>query len=138
MAERSSRRDDDRRARDDWDDETSGNGELARDRRNGGRSVALERQDQDRASPRRRALAGAEFDPGRAIRVGLLRLARSWQESGSTYQAIHAYTEVLARYPQTGAANAAVEELLEMADTLARQGRYYAALNIFNKLEQLY
>jgi hypothetical protein len=45
---------------------------------------------------------------------------------------------VLVRYPQTGAANAAVEELLAMADMLARQGRYYAALNIFNKLEQLY
>ena len=82
--------------------------------------------------------AGVEFDPGRAIRVGLLRLARNWRESGSTYQAIHAYTEVLIRYPQTGAANAAVEELLVMADNLTRQGRYYAALNIFNKLEQLY
>jgi len=66
-----------------------------------------------------------------------VRLARRWSETGSIYQAIHAYTEVLIRYPQTGAAEAAAEELLMLADRLAQQGRYYAALNIFNKLEQL-
>ena len=83
-------------------------------------------------------MPGAVFDPRGAIRVGLLRLARNWKDSGSIYQAIHAYTEVLVRYPGTGAANVAVEELLGMAESLARQGRHYAALNIFNKLEQLY
>ena len=137
MAARSSRREDGNGARDDWDDEATPRGDgIGRERRNGGRSVAGEQQDQ--VSLRRRAITGAVFDPGQAIRVGLLRLARNWQESGSTYQAIHVYTEVLIRYPQTGAANAAVEELLVMADDLARQGRHYAALNIFNKLEQLY
>ncbi|MFN8636746.1 MAG: hypothetical protein U0893_23090 [Chloroflexota bacterium] len=70
--------------------------------------------------------------------VGLLRLARSWSETGSVYQAIHAYTEVLTRYPQTGAAEAAAEELLILAEQLAQQGRYYAALNIFNKLGLLW
>jgi tetratricopeptide (TPR) repeat protein len=77
------------------------------------------------------------FDPKPAIRVGLLRLARHWSDTGRIYQAIHAYTEVLRRYPGTGAAEAAAEELLIMADKLAYQGRFYAALNIFNKLEQL-
>ena len=77
------------------------------------------------------------FDPQRAIRVGLLRLARNWQRNGSTYQAIYAYTQVLIRYPDTGAAHAAVEELLELAETLEQQGRFHAALNIFNQLEQL-
>ena len=95
---------------------------------------ALERQ-----SPTRdRVVSGAVFDPRRDIPVGLLRLARSWSETGSTYQSIHAYTEVLIRYPQTGAADAAVEELLLLADRLAKEGRYYAALNIFNKVEELY
>jgi tetratricopeptide (TPR) repeat protein len=86
---------------------------------------------------RHRVVSGEVFNPRRAIRVGLLRLARNWSDTGSIYQAIHAYTEVVIRYPQTGAAEAAVEELLVLADKLARQGRYYAALNIFNKLEQL-
>jgi hypothetical protein len=92
----------------------------------------------ERRSPaRRRVVHGEVFSPRTAIQLGLVRLARSWSESGSIYQAIHAYTEVLIRYPQTGAAEVAAEELLMLAERLAQQGRYYAALNIFNKLEQL-
>jgi hypothetical protein len=82
-------------------------------------------------------VSGEIFHPRHAIPVGLLRLARNWSDTGSVYQAIHAYTEVIMRYPQTGAAEAAIEELLVLADKLAQQGRYYAALNIFNKLEEL-
>ena len=90
-----------------------------------------------RRSPAHRVVSGEVFNPRRAIPVGLLRLARNWSDAGSIYQAIHAYTEVLIRYPQTGAAEAAVEELLVLAEKLVQQGRYYAALNIFNKLEEL-
>lgn len=90
-----------------------------------------------RPPARHRVVSGEVFDPRRAIPVGLLRLARSWGDAGSIYQAIHAYTEVLIRYPRTGAAEAAAEELLVLVDRLARQGRYYAAFNIFNELEQL-
>jgi len=99
-----------------------------RNGRDGNRQLALARS---RPEP------GEVFDPRAAMRLGLLRLARNWKDQGSTYQAIHAYTEVVVRYPQSGAADAAVEELLGMADKLAQQGRYYAALNIFNRLEQL-
>jgi hypothetical protein len=124
--------------------------EDARDRRtetddadeadsNDGRSPnrQLVRAPERRPPARRRVVHGEVFDPRRAIPVGLLRLARNWSDAGSIYQAIHAYTEVVIRYPQTGAAEAAAEELLVLADKLARQGRYYAALNIFDKLEQL-
>jgi len=90
-----------------------------------------------RPPARHRVMYGEVFNPRGAIPVGLLRLARNWSDTGSIYQAIHAYTEVLVRYPQSGAAEAATEELLLMADKLSQQGRYYAALNIFNKLEQL-
>jgi tetratricopeptide (TPR) repeat protein len=133
-ATRRGRREDDDTARDQWTEaDEPEDGETERDRRGETRQLA-------RAAPQpaRRALPGDVFDPTGAIRVGLLRLARNWKDAGSTYQAIHAYTELLSRYPRTGAANAAVEELLEMAESLARQGKYFAALNIFNKLEQLY
>jgi tetratricopeptide (TPR) repeat protein len=85
----------------------------------------------------RRAEFGEVFEPRGATQVALLRLARNWHNAGSTYQAIHAYTQVLTRYPNTGAARAATEELLDIAETLERQGRFHAALNIFNQLEQL-
>lgn len=119
---RASNDDSDRRASD--DDDSTRNRQMVRA--------------PDRRPPARNRVAHGEvFNPRRAIPIGLLRLARSWSDTGAVYQAIHAYTEVLIRYPQTGAAEAAAEELLILAERLAQQGRYYAALNIFNKLELL-
>jgi tetratricopeptide (TPR) repeat protein len=139
MAVRESRRTrhaDDEEARDQWSEPADS------DERDDGDNGQVTDRQMVRAPARRspaphRVVSGEVFDPRRAIPVGLLRLARNWSETGSVYQAIHAYTEVLIRYPDTGAADAAVEELLILAELLAQQGRYYAALNIFNKLEQL-
>jgi hypothetical protein len=77
------------------------------------------------------------YDPQGAARAGLLRLATDWKEAGSTYQAMHAYMEVLTRYPQSGAAAAATEGLVNLADSLQKQGRFYAALNIYDKLDAM-
>lgn len=77
------------------------------------------------------------FDPRAATRVGLLRLGQHCQESGSTYGAIYAYTKVLERYPGRGAASAAVEELVSMANELMDQQKFYTALHIFDLLEEL-
>ena len=133
---RRTERDDDEDARDQWTD-TDEADEGREDEDGRGQTRQLVRATGRRQPARRRTVHGEVFDPRRAIPVGLLRLARNWQEAGSIYQAMHAYTEVLVRYPQTGAADAAVEELLLMANKLSQQGKYYAALNIFNKLEQL-
>ena len=111
----------------------------ATEQRGRGETGLTRRDDGRQASPagRRRAEMGEVFDPRTATGVALVRLARNWHRAGSTYQAIHAYTQVLIRYPGTGAASLAVEELLELAETLEQQGRFHAALNIFNQLEQL-
>jgi tetratricopeptide (TPR) repeat protein len=140
MAVRESRRtnrEDEEDSRDQW---TETEDSDQRDERTNGRSSdrQMVRASDRRLSAPSRVVHGEVFDPRRAVPIGLLRLARSWSDTGSVYQAIHAYTEVLVRYPQTGAAEAAAEELLILAERLAQQGRYYAALNIFNKLEQLW
>lgn len=134
---RRTRRDNDEETRDQW---TETEDSDQRDSDDDGRSSngQMVRSDERRPPARRRVVHGEVFDPRTAIQVGLVRLARNWSDAGRIYQAIHAYTEVLIRYPGTGAAEAAAEELLILADRLAHQGRYYAALNIFNKLEQLY
>lgn len=80
---------------------------------------------------------GEMFNPSAAIRVERLRLARRWRDAGLVYSAIYAYTQVLERYPCTGAARAAAEELLDLAKELADEDKYYTALNIFNRLEEL-
>jgi tetratricopeptide (TPR) repeat protein len=76
-------------------------------------------------------------DPQAATRAAFLRLAWNWKEAGATYQAIHAYTEILARFPGTGLAAAAAEDLLDIAQTLEQQGRFHSALDIFNQLDRI-
>lgn len=78
------------------------------------------------------------FDPISATRLATLRLARSWRFGGNTYAAMHAYERILAKYGGTPAAHAAAEELIAMAGELERDGKFYTALNIFNKVEEYY
>jgi hypothetical protein len=87
----------------------------------------------------KRQLAATEiFDPVSGARIARLRIARNWRFGGSPYAAMHAYEHILARYGGTPAASAAAEELISMADELERQGKFYSAMNILNKIEQYY
>lgn len=78
------------------------------------------------------------FDPVAASRLATLRLARNWRFGGNTYGAMHAYERILAKYGGTPAAHAAAEELIAMAGELEREGKFYTALNIYNKVEEYY
>jgi hypothetical protein len=78
------------------------------------------------------------FEPISAARLATLRLARNWRFGGNTYGAMHAYERILAKYGGTPAAHAAAEELIAMAGDLEREGKFYTALNIFNKVEEYY
>ena len=69
--------------------------------------------------------------------AGLLRLAWSCQESGAPIRAIHAYVELLTRYPDTPAADAAVADLVALSEQLAEDGQFHAALAIYDHLEHL-
>jgi tetratricopeptide (TPR) repeat protein len=121
------------------------NGERDRDRDRGrdrdgrgNRERAVARRQVQRQRPPARRLEPDEiFDPRGAVPVALLRLGNSSLVSGSIYTAIYAYTQVLERYPDTGAANAATENLLRLAAMLQDQGRFYTALNILNQIEEL-
>lgn len=77
------------------------------------------------------------FNPDGAIRVAQLRQAREWAAAGRPYAALSLYSHLLARYPGSGVAEAAVEELVDLAAQLQEQGHAYAALKIFRKVEEL-
>ncbi len=77
------------------------------------------------------------FDPVRAAQAGLLNLAWKWQESGSPIRAIHAYLELIGRYPDTPAAAAAVADLVALSDKLAEEGQFQTALAIYEHLERM-
>lgn len=83
------------------------------------------------------AQAPQGFDPSRAIQAGLLHLAWRWQQAGSPIRAIHAYMELLMRYPDTEAAAAAVADLVDLSEKLAREGQFHTALAIYEHLEHL-
>jgi hypothetical protein len=88
-------------------------------------------------TPRPLIEPGVVFDPKGVIRVGFLRLARNWKDTGQPYQAMHAYMIILQRYPGTAVADTAVEDLMELAESFEQEGKFYSAMNIFNKIESL-
>lgn len=84
-----------------------------------------------------RPAAQQPFDPKRCAQAGLLKLAWRWQEAGAPIRAIHTYMQVLTRYPHTAAAAAAVADLVELSEDLARHGHFHIALGIYEELEEL-
>jgi flagellar biosynthesis/type III secretory pathway ATPase len=79
----------------------------------------------------------ARYDRTAVTRSIRLRLARDLKNAGAIYQALHAYTEIMARYPGTDTARDAAVELAALAETLEQQGKVRTALHIFDTLEQL-
>jgi hypothetical protein len=77
------------------------------------------------------------FDPVRCAQAGLLNLAWSWQQAGAPIRAIHAYMQVLCRYPDTPGAAAAVADLVELSEILTEEGKYHLALSIYDELERV-
>lgn len=75
------------------------------------------------------------YNPSGAVQAALLRLATNWRATGSVHQAMAAYTEILVRYPGTGAAQAAAEDLVSLADALEKEGMFYSALAVLRKVE---
>jgi hypothetical protein len=78
------------------------------------------------------------FEPLSAARIATLRMARNWRFGGNPYAAMHAYERILAKWGGTPAAHAAAEELIAMAGELERDGKFYTALNIMNKVEEYF
>ena len=77
------------------------------------------------------------FDPAGRAQYGLLNLAWRWQEAGAPIRAIHAYMELLQRYPDTPAAAAAIADLVELSEKLIAEGQFHTAFGIYEHLEQL-
>jgi hypothetical protein len=108
--------------------------EIVRERVEQSQQGTAQRMQQLSASLSSRAVH--VYDPMGEVRVARLRLARRWRDEGAIYQALCAYADMLTRYRQTPTADAAAEELLEMAIILARQGMFHTALSIFCTIDE--
>jgi hypothetical protein len=113
-------------------------GQRAQASDSGNNNQQQERADRFKREEPRQLEPSEVFDPISAARLATLRLARNWRYGGNTYGAMHAYERILAKYGGTPAAHAAAEELVAMAGELEREGKFYTALNILNKVEEYY
>ena len=100
-----------------------------REQANAGRDSSAQGASQGSGRPR------YAYNPSGAVQAALLRLASNWRATGSVHQAMAAYTEILVRYPGTGAAQAAAEDLVSLADALEKEGLFYTALSVLRKVE---
>ena len=80
---------------------------------------------------------GEQFDPERFAQAALLNIAWRFQQVGAPIRAIHTYLELLSRYPDSAAADAAVADLADLSGKLAEAGQFHMALGIYDQLEDL-
>jgi hypothetical protein len=84
-----------------------------------------------------RPAAPQAFDPVRCAQTAMLNLAWNWQQAGAPIRAIHCYMELLHRYPDSAAADAAIADLADLSEKLAHEGQFHTALGIYYQLEEL-
>jgi hypothetical protein len=84
-----------------------------------------------------RTMTPQAFDPVRCAQTAMLNLAWSWQQAGAPIRAIHTYMEILHRYPDSAAADAAIADLADLSAKLANEGQFHTALGIYYQLEEL-
>jgi len=82
-------------------------------------------------------LALEQLDPEQLTQAALLNIAWSFQQAGAPIRAIHTYLELLDRYPDTAAADAAVADLADLSGKLAQAGQFHMALGIYYQLEEM-
>ncbi len=77
----------------------------------------------------------AEKDPSVRAQEAMLRMARSSQEQGHVHAAIDMYVRLLEDYPDTPAAKAAANAMVDLAQFLEQNGMPHTALEVYEKLE---
>jgi tetratricopeptide (TPR) repeat protein len=78
----------------------------------------------------------AQQDPSERAQQALLRMGRNLQQQGHVHEAMDMYIRLLEDYPDTQAARAAANALVDLAVYLEQNGMPHIALNVYRKLEQ--
>ncbi len=67
-------------------------------------------------------------------RASMLRMGQNWQKLGKLNQAINTYLRIIQENPGTSESEEAKAALLEIAAGFEREGRYYLAIDIYDRL----
>ena len=68
--------------------------------------------------------------------VALLRIARNYQSQGLLHQALTPYLKIVAYYPDSEAAPAAVEGVVAIAKAFEERQQLYIATGVYDRLEE--
>lgn len=79
----------------------------------------------------------AQQDPSLLAQEAMLRMARDMQAQGHVNAALDMYTRLLEEYPDTQAARAAANAMVDLAQYLEQNGMPHTALHVYQTLEQL-
>lgn len=77
-----------------------------------------------------------EQDASQRAQEAMLRMGHHLREQGHVNEAMDMYMKLLEDYPDTKAANAAANALVDLAVYLEQNGMPHMALNVYRKLEQ--
>lgn len=72
----------------------------------------------------------------RAASAALLRIGKAYQEQGLFHQALSPYLKIVAYYPESEAAPAAVEGVVAIATVFEEAQQRRMAVSVYNRLER--
>jgi hypothetical protein len=78
----------------------------------------------------------AQQDPSRRAQEAMLHMAGDMQAQGHAHEAIDMYTKLLDDYPDSQAARAAANALMDLAQGLEQSGQPRLALEIYQIVER--
>jgi len=67
-------------------------------------------------------------------RASMLRMGQNWQKLGKINQAIDTYLRIIQDNPDTTESEEAKAALIEIAAGFEQEGRYYLAIDIYDRL----
>lgn len=79
----------------------------------------------------------SQQDPSERVQEAMLRMGNDLREQGHVNEALQMYTSIMQDYPDTPAATAAGNALVELARFLEQNGQPHMALFVYQKLEEL-
>ncbi len=77
----------------------------------------------------------AQQDPSSRVQEAMMRMASDMRAQGHPHEAIDMYTKLMDDYPETQAARAATNALIDLAKEMEQQGMSRLALEIYQIVE---
>jgi TolA-binding protein len=75
-------------------------------------------------------------DPVEAgISASLFQVGLDLHDQGKVHQSLTAFLKLIEQYPDSQEAPAAIDKVLNIADTLRKKGQYHVAMRVFDRLE---